>query len=74
MQPINFKGYVKVGHTYFDSSKITKITEYQKAAAPTVIYFDNGNTEKYPEITDTEKFVNLLNQANLMGNTLDYNA
>ena len=74
MQPINFKGFVKVGHAYLDSSKITKITAYQKAAAPTVVYFDNGNIEKYSEITNTEKFVNLLNQANLTGTTLDYNA
>ena len=74
MQPLNFKGYVKLGHNYINSDKIRKITEYQKAAAPTIIYFDNGDIEKYPEITDTEKFVNLLNQSSITVSALDYNA
>ena len=74
MQPINFKGYIKVGHEYINSSKITKIKEYQLGASPTIIFYDNGTIENHPEIKDTNKFVNILNQAQSLDTVLDYNA
>ena len=74
MQPINFKGYVKVEQEYINSGKITKVKEYQQGAAPTVIFYDNGTVENHPEIKDTKKFISLLNQTSNAPFILDYDA
>ena len=74
MQPISFQGYVKVGRTYINSDKITKVKEYRKNEAPTVIFYDTGEVENNPEIKDTRKFVQLLNTVGTTNGVLDYEA
>ena len=74
MQPIAFQGFVKVGKNYFNSEKITKIKEYKKGEAPTIIFYDNGTVENFAEIRDTTKFVQLLNTSSATNSILNYEA
>ncbi|MBQ7288032.1 MAG: hypothetical protein IJW73_09760 [Candidatus Gastranaerophilales bacterium] len=74
MQPIAFQGYVKVGRTYYNSEKISKIKEHRTGEAPTLIFFDNGEVESVPEVKNSRKFIENLNTVSITNGILDYEA